>query len=71
MAKRIEALANPKLLVWARKTSGLTLEAAADKMNITDDKLLKCEAGEIHLSLAELRKAAKVYKRPLAIFLST
>lgn len=61
---------NVRLLVWARKSAGLSVEAAAHKTGVTKERL---EAWERRDQLekptfAQLRKLASVYKRPLAAF---
>lgn len=62
------ALIKPELLAWARRTSGLSIEAAAKKIDVKPARLTAWEAGEERPSIAQLRKAATVYKRPLAVF---
>jgi Zn-dependent peptidase ImmA (M78 family)/transcriptional regulator with XRE-family HTH domain len=58
----------PELLRWARETSGLSPEDAAHKLQIKVDRLRRWEAGRLHPTIPQLRKAAAVYKRPLAAF---
>lgn len=58
----------PALLVWARKSAGLDQAAVSAKLKAPLDKLKKWEAGEARPSIAQLRKLAEVYKRPLAVF---
>lgn len=66
---------NPELFVWARETAGLSLEEAADRLGLNDtakstavEKLQAIEAGEIAASEAQIRTAAKTYRRPLISF---
>lgn len=68
MAASLAVPINPKLLVWARETTGYPLEAAAKKLAIKPEKLSEIEAGQALPSFALLKKAAEVYKRPLATF---
>jgi Zn-dependent peptidase ImmA (M78 family) len=68
MAERVMAKANPELLRWARETRGFPLDLAASSLNIDKDLLAQVERGEAQLTFAKLRKAADVYKRPLAVF---
>ncbi len=68
MAASLAVPINSKLLVWARETSGYPLEAAALKLAIKPEKLSEIEAGQVAPSFAQLKKAADVYKRPLAVF---
>ena len=66
---------NPKMLLWARETAGLSVEEAADKLGLKDtarargiDKLRALEAGDRTPSRTQLLKAAAVYRRPLIAF---
>jgi len=68
MARTPDALIKPELLVWARQSAGFSLGAAAAKLRIPEERLRSWEAGEARPTVAQLRMAAKVYKRPLAIF---
>src|SRR5262245_62983883 len=70
MAPRVEARVRPALLVWARETAGLSIEDAARKLAVTPERLREWENPERRLrpTVTQLRKAANVYKRPLAVF---
>jgi Zn-dependent peptidase ImmA (M78 family) len=68
MSERVMAKANPELLRWARETRGFPLELAASSLAIDKNLLAQIERGEAQLTFAKLRKAADVYKRPLAVF---
>jgi Zn-dependent peptidase ImmA (M78 family)/DNA-binding XRE family transcriptional regulator len=68
MASRIEARANPELLVWARETAGFSAGVAADRLNVSADRLEAWERGEARPSVPQLRKIAQLYRRPLAAF---
>jgi Zn-dependent peptidase ImmA (M78 family) len=68
MARTPDALIKSELLVWARQSAGFSLDAAAAKLRVPEDRLRSWEAGETRPTIAQLRMAAKVYKRPLAIF---
>jgi Zn-dependent peptidase ImmA (M78 family)/DNA-binding XRE family transcriptional regulator len=68
MTSKVEALVKPELLIWARESSGLSLSESAKKVQIKEDRLLSWEQGESKPSIAQLRKLAKIYKRPLAVF---
>jgi Zn-dependent peptidase ImmA (M78 family)/DNA-binding XRE family transcriptional regulator len=67
-APKVEALVKPELLQWGRETAGLTLEAAAKKIDTTPERLLSWESGDARPSIPQLRKMADAYKRPLAAF---
>lgn len=68
MATSLAVPINPDLLVWARETAGYSVEAAAGKLGIKPEKLGQIENRELPPSFALLKKAADVYKRPLAVF---
>ncbi|MBK8822348.1 MAG: helix-turn-helix transcriptional regulator [Anaerolineales bacterium] len=66
---------NPEILVWARKTAGLTEEEATERLGIQDargilavDRLRELENGETELSRPMLLKMTKVYRRSLLLF---
>ena len=68
MDARIEALATPSVLAWARQMSGLSPEEAASKVHVSSERLKLWEDGEQHPSITQLRALAEAYKRPLALF---
>ena len=69
MTQRITALCTPKLLTWARETAGFaSIAAAAAKLGVDADRLSGWEAGTDAPSIPQLRKAADLYRRPLAVF---
>lgn len=68
MAASISALVAPAVLRWARESAGLTTVAAARKIDIADDRVAQWEAGEVQPTIAQLRKAARVYNRALGVF---
>jgi Zn-dependent peptidase ImmA (M78 family)/transcriptional regulator with XRE-family HTH domain len=66
---------NPRVLRWARKTAGFTLDEAAERLGLTTsarssaaDKLADIEDGRKVPSAAQLLRAATVYRRPLIAF---
>ena len=63
-----EALVEPKLLIWARKSAGMTEEQASSRLKIDINKLVEWEEGKRQMSLSQLRKLAALYKRPMAVF---
>lgn len=65
---RVESTPNPAVLVWARKTAGMSLEVAAKKAAVKADQLASWEAGTMRPSIPQLRKLAVIYRRPLAAF---
>jgi Zn-dependent peptidase ImmA (M78 family) len=68
MMKRVEATPTPAVLVWARRTAGMSLDVAAQKAAVKTDQLSEWEAGDSRPSIPQLRKLATVYRRPLAAF---
>jgi len=64
----ITAYVKPELLEWARKSANLTPLAAARKIDVPQDRIGAWEAGRSRPTVAQLRKAATAYKRPLAVF---
>lgn len=68
MSERVQAFINPAILLWAREQRGFPLEAAAERLHVTSSKLAECEAGTDQLSIPQLRKAADLYRRPMAVF---
>lgn len=68
MAPRITAEVEPSVLRWARETIDLSASEAAERIGITEERIGDWEAGAAQPSLAQLRKAAGVYRRPLGAF---
>ncbi|MBM6582988.1 ImmA/IrrE family metallo-endopeptidase [Microvirga sp. BT689] len=68
MAKRIKALVEPSLLVWARETASLPLEEAARAIGVPAEQVEAWERGEGEPSIPQLKKVANAYKRPLPVF---
>jgi Zn-dependent peptidase ImmA (M78 family)/transcriptional regulator with XRE-family HTH domain len=68
MAKSVEAIVAPELLVWARERAGLEIRVAAKKGQIEPERLASWERGEGRPTIAQLRRLGRVYKRPLAVF---
>lgn len=63
------ASATPTVLRWARETAGLSIDDAAKRINNGQAaKLAAAEDGTGLLTFPQLRIAAGVYKRPLAVF---
>jgi Zn-dependent peptidase ImmA (M78 family)/transcriptional regulator with XRE-family HTH domain len=58
----------PRVLIWARETAGLSVEAAAKKLGISAHRLAAFEAGEREPSRQQLVAMSKRYHRPLLAF---
>lgn len=68
MANITKALANPELLLWARKYSHLSIDEAAKKLNIKNEKIKKWEDGLDYPTILQLRKLSKAYHQPFTFF---
>ena len=68
MTQRIKATIKGTLLVWARTSAGYNLNEAADILDIEPEQLQAWEDGKDQPSIPQLRRAANLYKRPLAVF---
>ncbi len=68
MARRVEAMVKPELLIWARQSAGYDLSEAARKAHVKPEKLVKWEQGEARPTIRQLRELGRIYKRPLAVF---
>ncbi|OQY99683.1 MAG: hypothetical protein B6D41_01245 [Chloroflexi bacterium UTCFX4] len=66
--KSIEVGLNPAVLRWARTSAGWSIEEIAEKLKIKPDTYKLWESGEIRPTLANLKKLAEYFKRPLAVF---
>jgi transcriptional regulator with XRE-family HTH domain len=69
MAQSTLAVVEPSVLRWARVSLGLTPVAAAGKIGVPDTRVDDWESDVTRPTIAEVRKAATVYKRPLGVFL--
>ena len=70
MTKRSKAIVKGAVLAWARTSAGYALDEAAAKLDIDADVLGAWENDKDpeQPSIPQLRKAANLYKRPLAVF---
>jgi len=59
---------NPELLIWARKTSGYTIEEIAQRLKKDAVLFSRWESGEEQPTYHQLEQLANYYKRPLAAF---
>ena len=67
-ARSTEALVDPKILIWARETAGLSHEEAARILQTRYGKVRAWESGDERPSMPQLRKMASAYKRLLSDF---
>ena len=66
--RSMPALVEPSVLRWARESIGLTPLAAARKIDVPDGRIDEWESGAVQPTIAQLRRAADAYKRPLGVF---
>jgi Zn-dependent peptidase ImmA (M78 family)/DNA-binding XRE family transcriptional regulator len=59
----------PAVIQWARQSAGLPSDQAAKRLGISETSLASWETGGLEPTIKQLRKAAKVYRRPLAVLL--
>lgn len=59
----------PGVLRWARDTAGFSAGVASKRLGVSQGTLEQWESGAIAPTIKQLRKAAKLYKRPLAVLL--
>lgn len=64
----VKAPVNPEVMRWARETARLSIEEAAKKVGRSEEDLSGWEDGSLKPSMPQARDAARVYKRPLAVF---
>lgn len=65
---RIQALANPDLLTWARRSAGFDVEEVARKLGSSPERIQSWERGDARPSVSQLRKLADTFRRPLGFF---
>lgn len=66
--KRTPALVKPALLVWARETMQLSRDEAAERLDVPLADLEAWESGTSSPYLGTVKRMAKLYHRPLALF---
>ncbi len=69
MAKRIAALVEPSILVWARVTAGYSIKEIAEKLKKDPAVISAWERpGDERPFMGQLRRLADIYKRPISDF---
>ena len=58
----------PQVLIWARETAGLSVEAAAKKLGVSAQRLAAFEAAEREPTRQQIVAMSKRYHRPLLAF---
>lgn len=62
---------NPKTLIWARSLRSLSLEEAAERLNLDPQVLEQLETGELQPSLSQFEEIASKYRLPQATLFSS
>lgn len=69
MAKTVEALITPEVLKWVRERRiRLSIEYAAERLNVKPTRLRAWEEGTEKPTFARLKKIAKLYKTHISVF---
>jgi len=68
MPRGHEALVEASLLLWGRKSAGLSIEEAARKTAVSPERVTSWERGDSRPTISQLRKLGQAYKRPIAVF---
>lgn len=61
----------PKVLQALREASGYSVEEIAKRLKTSADKVASAEEREASFTLSQIKKLAKIYKRPIAAFFSS
>jgi Zn-dependent peptidase ImmA (M78 family)/transcriptional regulator with XRE-family HTH domain len=69
MASKVSIPVHPKVLAWARSSASVTLDAAGKAAGVEPERVNAWERGEDTPTLAQLRRLAEKYHRPLAVML--
>ena len=67
MTTRFKATIQPEVFKWARESARLELAVVAEKLGVEVDTVKAWERGDDRPSIAKLRKAAELFRRPLAV----
>lgn len=68
MSKRIPALVEPSVLVWARETAGYSIDDVAAKLKKDHETIEAWESGEQRPFMGQLRRLSEIYKRSISDF---
>jgi Zn-dependent peptidase ImmA (M78 family)/transcriptional regulator with XRE-family HTH domain len=63
-----KAFITPIVFKWARESARISVEAAAQKVDVPAERLLEWEAGTSQPTIKKAQTLAKAYKRPFALF---
>ena len=68
MIKAISAFTNPGIMRWARKTSRMSIDDVARKIQKSPEVIEAWENGDDKPTINQLRALSNLYKRPLSVF---
>ncbi|MCD4728710.1 MAG: ImmA/IrrE family metallo-endopeptidase [Pirellulales bacterium] len=68
MVRSSDALINAEMLIWARKSVGMSLQDAATRLHISEERLKSWESGQTVPTVKQLRKIAASYRQTFAAF---
>lgn len=66
--RNLKATIKPSIMKWARKSVGEDIEVVAKKLKVEIQEIINWESQESIIKISDLKKLAKIYKRPLAVF---
>ena len=66
--KSLEVSIEPKVLIWARESMGLSTTDISKRLGVSQDSINKWESAQKKPTIKTLEKLANIYKRPLAVF---
>ncbi len=66
--RSFEVDVEPGILVWTRESMGMNTAEVAKRFNLSENIIRKWESGQKKPTIAQIKKLAKIYKRPLAAF---
>lgn len=63
-----KAFLTPMILKWARESARITVDVAARKLNVSNEKLITWENGIDYPTIRQAQILAKTYRRPFSLF---
>jgi Zn-dependent peptidase ImmA (M78 family) len=66
--KSFEVDVEPGVLIWARESMGIEIAEVAKRFGLSQNIIKKWEYGQKKPTIIQIKKLAKFYKRPLAVF---
>jgi len=68
MARPVPANVNPRLLDWARREGGFSVEAVARRVGVSTSRVEEWERGDRQPTVRQTLKLAGLYRRPFGVF---